>query len=103
MVKDSDSGPVLVPDFYCINQRKYITYSENPLKSTTIIIPLYMWKLGLARLSNFSKAVAGVQTQTSGLTVSHEIILAITFIDHSAVEELADASRWLAIQRTRLW
>lgn len=32
MVKDSDSGPVLVPDFYCINQRKYITYSENPLK-----------------------------------------------------------------------
>lgn len=32
MVKDSDFGPVLVPGFYCINQRKYITYSDTPLK-----------------------------------------------------------------------
>lgn len=57
MVKDSDFGPVLVPGFYCINQRKYITYSDNPLKK-------HYYYYSTVYVKTRPGTVSRVQTQT---------------------------------------
>lgn len=89
-----------------INQRKYIIYSYNSLGERYCCYSAVDVETEARHLGNFSKAAARVQVQSWGQTMSSVWDLSgnhnsIRFVDCSTVEEAADVSGWIMIQRTQ--